>query len=297
MDSTKTSLSYSQTTINCGGKLLDLSEPKVMGILNLTPDSFYDGGKFTDEMSILEQVNTMLTEGAAIIDLGGTSARPGATPVSLDDELNRVIPLLKSINRQFSEAIISIDTARSEVARQAVSEGATIVNDISAGRFDEELWTTVSELGVPYVLMHMQGSPEDMQTNPQYDDVVVEVVDFLSARLNELRELGVKDVIIDPGFGFGKSVEHNYSLLANLNAFRMFELPILVGVSRKSMVCKPLQVNPEEALNGTTALHVMALLHGASILRAHDVREAIESIRLVGLYKGQLSSIPELELA
>jgi len=268
------------TTLNCRGRLLSLEQPVVMGILNVTPDSFYDGGKFTGETAILQQVEKMLNEGASIIDIGGMSSRPGAEMISESEELQRVLPPIESILRRFPEAIVSLDTLRSEVARQGVAAGASLVNDISAGRFDTNFYQTVGELGVPYVLMHMQGAPKTMQQQPEYEDVVQEVLDFLIAEVGKLRALGVKDIVIDPGFGFGKTVEHNYQLLKNLHVFKILDLPILAGVSRKSMICKVLKINPPAALNGTTALHMVALQQGAKILRAHDVQEAREVIQL-----------------
>lgn len=300
-----------QFTVNCGGRLLDLTEPKVMGILNVSPESFFDGAKVADVKTMLERVNAMLTEGAAIIDVGGMSTRPGAEAIPLEVELARVIPIIREIVRQFPGTIISIDTTKAEVARQAATEGATIINDVSAGRLEDprlaelvsasrqtlkqvqgdvtradvpSIWQAAAELRLPYILMHMQGTPADMQLNPHYDDVVLDVVDFLSQRVAQLRQLGVHDIIIDPGFGFGKTVEHNYRLLAHLEAFRMFDLPVMVGLSRKSMIGKVLDVSPEAALNGTTALHVLALLNGANILRVHDVKEAMEAVRLVNMF-------------
>ena len=297
MDSTKGILFDTQTTINCGGKLLDLAGPKVMGIVNLSPDSFYKGDKFSQPKTVLDRVNTMLTEGAAIMDVGGMSTRPGSEPVSVDEELTRVLPTVKSIIREFPDAILSVDTTKSEVARQTVAEGALMVNDISGGSYDEKMSSTVAELHVPYILMHMQGTPKDMQVNPHYDDVMVELVDFFSSRVHTLRSIGVHDIILDPGFGFGKTIEHNYRILANLSSLQMFGMPIAVGISRKSMISKPLGITSEEALNGTTALHVLALLNGTSLLRAHDVKEAMQAVRLVQLYRDQLIAKPELQHA
>lgn len=271
---------FEKQTINCRGRLLDLSRPIVMGILNLTPDSFFDGGRFTDEVAMLQQAEKMLEEGAIILDIGGMSSRPGAQLISEEEELQRVLPAVRALLARFPDALISVDTFRSKVAAESVAAGASIVNDIYAGRFDGKMFGTVAELGVPYIMMHMQGEPADMQVAPSYGDVVQEVLHFFIEKLGELRALGVKDVILDPGFGFGKTVEHNFQLLSNLSVFRMTELPILAGISRKSMICKVLKVNPERALNGTTALHVVALQQGARILRVHDVREAMEVIRL-----------------
>jgi len=271
---------FEKQTINCRGRLLDLSHPIVMGILNLTPDSFFDGGRYLDEAAMLRQVEKMLAEGATILDLGGMSSRPGAVLISEEEELGRVLPAVEALLRRFPDAVISVDTFRSKVASEAVAAGASIINDIYAGRFDENMFETVAVLGVPYIMMHMQGDPDNMQQSPAYGDVVKDVLHFFIKKLGKLRALGVKDVIADPGFGFGKSVKHNYQLLNNLHIFRMTELPILAGISRKSMICKVLHVNPEHALNGTTALHMVALQQGARILRAHDVREAMETIRL-----------------
>ncbi len=267
--------------LNCRGRLLDLSEPVVMGILNTTPDSFFDGGRFVGEGAMLAQVKKMLSEGASIIDVGGASTRPGAAEVSEQEELQRVIPVVESVKKHFPEAVISIDTWRSRVAAAAVGTGAAIVNDISAGRFDPGLFETVAALDVPYILMHMQRTPQTMQQNPRYENVTNEILDFFIEKLEKLRRLGVKDIILDPGFGFGKTVEHNFQLLKNLAVFEnVLNLPVLAGISRKSMICKVLKVNPEHALNGTTALHMAALQQGAKILRVHDVKEAVEVIRL-----------------
>ena len=267
-------------SINCGGTLLSLDKPRVMGILNVTPDSFYDGGKYTSDRAIMNQVERMLSEGADLIDVGGMSSRPGAVLIDEELEVKRVIPVVRSILTHFPNTLISVDTVRSSVAREAAAAGAVMINDISAGKFDAKMCSTVAELQLPYVLMHMQGSPEDMQHNPEYSQVTVEVLDFFIQKLGELRALGVKDVILDPGFGFGKTVAHNYQLLTNLSAFSMLDCPVLAGLSRKSMICKVLEVNPSKALNGTTALHMVALQNGARLLRVHDVKEARETISL-----------------
>ncbi len=271
---------FQQTTLNCKGKLLDLSTPLVMGILNVTPDSFYDGGRLDSDKKILTQTEKMIREGAAIIDVGGVSTRPGALAISLEEELERTIPVIRMLHKEFPETVLSIDTFRSAVAEAAFEHGASIINDISAGSFDEKMFSVVGKLGLPYVLMHIQGSPENMQKNPEYENVVEEVLGFMIAKIAELRNAGVKDIIIDPGFGFGKTVTHNFELLKNLHVFKILELPILVGISRKSMICKVLNVNPENALNGTTALHIVALQQGTKIIRAHDVKEALQTIRL-----------------
>lgn len=269
------------TTINCNGRLLDLSRPVVMGILNVTPDSFFDGGHYSWDGAALKQAEKMLAEGATILDVGGASSRPGAKEITEKEELERVIPVIEVIKRHFPEVIISVDTWRAGVAKAAVEAGASIVNDISGGQFDDDMFETVAALGTPYVLMHMQGTPETMQQDPHYANVVTEVLDFFTKKTEKLRTLGVKDIVLDPGFGFGKTVEHNFQLLQNLHVFaNVTGLPVLAGISRKSMICKVLKVNPEHALNGTTALHMVALQQGVNILRAHDVREALEVIKL-----------------
>lgn len=274
-------MSRVQSSLNCKGRLLDLSRPIVMGILNVTPDSFFDGGKLADISAVLAQAEKMLHDGASILDVGGASSRPGAVEVSASEEMQRVIPVVELLHQNFPEALLSVDTWRGAVARSAVDAGASLVNDISGGRLDAEMFDTVSKLGVPYVLMHMQGTPGDMQKSPQYEDVVTEVLDFFIQKLEVLRRLGVKDVVLDPGFGFGKTLEHNFALLKNLHVFQnVLELPVLAGISRKSMICKPLGIKPGEALNGSTALHMVALQQGANILRVHDVREAMEVIQL-----------------
>ncbi|MCO6480291.1 MAG: dihydropteroate synthase [Phaeodactylibacter sp.] len=267
-------------TLNCRGKLLGLEQPIVMGILNVTPDSFFDGGKYTTEDAILQQAERMLEDGAQIIDIGGMSSRPGARAISVEEELRRVIPAIQSILRRFPETVVSIDTVHSRAAREAVAAGAGIVNDISAARFDAGMYEEAGKLGTPYVLMHMQGTPENMQEQPVYEDVVQEVLDFFIAEVAKLRSAGVKDIILDPGFGFGKTVEHNFRLLKEMHVFQILDYPILAGLSRKSMINKVLKIPPEKALNGTTALNMVALQQGAKILRVHDVRPAIETIKL-----------------
>lgn len=271
---------HPRLTINCKGKLLSLAHPLVMGILNATPDSFFDGGQYDALDAAVAQAGRMLEEGATIIDVGGMSSRPGAKIIETSQELDRVIPIIAAIRQHFPESIISIDTVKAKVAKEAIAAGASIINDISAGDIDSELWTTVAELGVPYILMHMQGKPANMQQAPAYEDVVEEVLDFLIARVGRLKELGIYDVIIDPGFGFGKSVAHNYQLLKKMHVFKILGLPILAGVSRKSMINKVLKIKAKDALNGTTALHMIALQQGAKILRVHDVKPAVETIRL-----------------
>lgn len=267
-------------TLNCKGRLLSLERPVVMGILNTSPDSFYDGGRYQSLDAALRQTEQMLSEGAAIIDVGGMSSRPGAAQISIQEELRRVLPVIEAIAGRFPEAFISIDTVHAQTAREAVAAGACIVNDISAGRLTEGMYETVAELGVPYVLMHMQGRPETMQQQAQYDDVVQEVLDFLIAEVGRLQAAGVKDILLDPGFGFGKTIEHNFQLLQNLHVLGILPYPVLAGISRKSMIYRSLGIPPEEALNGTTALHIVALQQGALVLRVHDVAEAVQVVRL-----------------
>lgn len=274
-----------KTTINCRGVLLDLSTPRVMGILNLTPDSFFADSRHKITDDLLRSCEKMLTDGADILDVGGVSTRPGATEVGEVEELQRVVPAIEAIAKRFPDAIISVDTFRAKVAQEAVGAGASIVNDVSAGKFDEAIYETVAKLQVPYILMHMQGTPATMQSSPQYDNVVLEVLDFLVSETAKLRALGINDIVLDPGFGFGKTVEHNFQLLQGLQALHISGLPVLAGLSRKSMVCRTLGIKPEEALNGTTVLNTIALLKGANILRVHDVKEAVECVRLVGQSK------------
>jgi dihydropteroate synthase len=276
----KTNMLNPRLTLNCRGRLLSLERPLAMGILNLTPDSFYDGGRYLEQDAMLGRAEQMLAEGAAILDLGGMSTRPGAMPVGEEEELRRVVPAIEAIGRRFPEAVLSVDTVRARVAREAVAAGAAMVNDISAGRMDEGLYKAVAELGVPYVLMHMQGTPQDMQQQPSYENVVLEVLDFLIAEAGKLRGLGVKDIIIDPGFGFGKTTAQNYQLLKDLHVFQIMDYPVLAGLSRKSMINKVLGIGAVDALHGTIALNMVALQQGARILRVHDVRAALETIKL-----------------
>jgi dihydropteroate synthase len=266
--------------ISCHGALVDFSTPQVMGILNLTPDSFYDGGKYKEEAEIIDRVRVMIREGASIIDLGAQSTRPGAVPVRADEEWQRLELPLKRIRQEFPSIIISVDTFYGRVAEKAVDGGANIINDVSGGS-DPEMFATIAKVKVPYVLMHIRGTPQTMQEDPQYENVVKEVMLYFSERIRELVLLGVHDVIIDPGFGFGKTLEHNYELLRNLDLFRILERPIMTGFSRKSMINKVINVKAAEALNGTTVLNTIALMKGASVLRVHDVREAVETIKLV----------------
>ncbi len=268
--------------ISCKGKLIDLTTPKIMGILNLTPDSFYDGGVFNKTDRALAQTEKMLLEGATFIDVGGASSKPGAVEISIDEELARVLPIIEEIQKRFPEAIISIDTYRSVVAQQAVATGAAIVNDISGGNLDAKMLGTVGALGgVPYIAMHMQGKPQNMQDNPSYDNVLVEMRSFFAAKIDEAHKAGIHDIIIDPGFGFGKTLDHNYSLLKNLSSMQMEGIPMLIGLSRKSMIHKQLEIEAADALNGTTVLNTIALQQGTQILRVHDVKEAQQAIHLI----------------
>ncbi len=270
-------------TINCKGKLIDLSTPKVMGILNITPDSFYDGGKYKDENAIVQQVEKMLSEGATFIDVGAYSSRPGAAHISEEEELKRIVPVIELLVNKFPDILISVDTFRSGVARETIKAGAAMINDISGGNMDEHMFATVAALKVPYIAMHMQGTPQNMQQDPSYTNITTELVKFFSEKLNQLHQLQLTDVIIDVGFGFGKTLEHNYQLLRELDFFKNLDAPILVGVSRKSMLYKPLEITPQYALNATTAANTIALMNGAHILRVHDVKEAVESVKVVEL--------------
>lgn len=268
-------------TINCRGNLIDLSTPKVMGILNITPDSFFDGGKYKDKNAILKQVDKMLTEGATFIDVGAYSSRPGAAHISEQEELNRILPVVDLLVNNFPEIVISIDTFRSKVADATINSGAALINDISGGNMDDKMFETVAKLQVPYVLMHMLGTPQNMQKNPVYEDVTKEIISFFAAQLFKLHQLKLNDVIIDVGFGFGKTIAHNFEILKNLELFKSLDAPILAGVSRKSMLYKTLDVSAQEALNATTSANTIALLNGANILRVHDVKEAVEAVKIV----------------
>ncbi len=268
-------------SINCNGNLIDITTPKVMGILNLTPDSFYDGGKYKDLDAMLHQTEKMLQEGATFIDIGAYSSRPNAEHIDEQKELHRILPLLKILFKEFPQILISIDTFRSNVARECVESGACMINDISGGTMDNAMFNTIAQLQVPYILMHMQGTPQTMQVNPNYKDVTSDILYYFSKKVSELRALNISDIILDVGFGFGKTLEHNYELLQKLHLFKSLELPLLVGLSRKSMLYKLLDTTPEKALNATTAANTIALLNGASILRVHDVKEATEAIKIV----------------
>jgi len=272
-------------TINCKGKLIDLSSPKVMGILNITPDSFYDGGKFKDEVSILNQVDKMLTEGATFIDVGAYSSRPGAKHISEQEELKRIVPVINLLIKKYPEIIISVDTFRSKIAKETIHAGAAIVNDISGGNMDTKMFQTVADLQVPYILMHMLGTPQNMQQNPVYNDVIKDIISFFASKIYTLHELKLNDVIIDVGFGFGKTVNHNYQILKDLELFKILDAPILAGISRKSMLYKTLGISAKEALNATTSANTIALLNGANILRVHDVKEAVEAVKIVNQLK------------
>ncbi|MGV1012709.1 MAG: dihydropteroate synthase [Flavobacterium sp.] len=267
-------------TINCNGKLIDLSSPKVMGILNVTPNSFFDGGKHANEKAILIQVEKMLSEGATFIDIGGYSSKPSAEFVSEEEELHRLVPVIKDVVKEFPDVIISVDTFRSKVAQEAIENGAAIINDISAGNLDAKMMETVAKLQVPYIMMHMKGTPQTMQSLAQYENIVKEMLFYFSQKIAQARSLGINDLILDPGFGFAKTVEQNFEILSKLELFQMTELPLLVGVSRKSMVYKTLETTAEFALNGTTSLNTISLLKGAKILRVHDVKEAVECVKL-----------------
>ena len=261
-------------------------EPKVMGIINATPDSFFTQGRHSDVEGALFMAEQMLADGAAILDVGGQSTRPGALPVGAEEEIKRIVPIVEAFQKRFAQVVISIDTYHAAVAKAAVEAGALMVNDISAGLLDNKMFQTISDLKVSYIMMHMQGNPKTMQERPKYDNVVVNVFDFLQERLQMAAEFGINDVMLDVGFGFGKTVEQNYSLLKNLRAFEMCNKPILVGVSRKSMIYKPLGIDAEQSLNGTTILHTLAIGNGANILRVHDVKTAMEVIKLHQLYEG-----------
>lgn len=270
-------------SINCNGKLIDLSSPKVMGILNITPDSFFDGGKYNNPTAIVNHVEKMLSEGATFIDVGAYSSRPGAKHITEEEELGRISPIIKLLITEFPNLLISVDTFRSEIAKHCIQNGACMVNDISAGNLDVKMFSTIAKLQVPYIIMHMQGTPQNMQAKPIYNDVVKEVLYYFSKKINELRDLGVNDIISDVGFGFGKTVAQNYQLLKNLDLFKNLEIPTLVGLSRKSMLFKPLEISQNEAINATTSANTIALLNGANLLRVHDVKEAVEAIKIVNL--------------
>jgi len=267
-------------TINCNGQLIDLSTPKVMGILNLTPNSFFDGGRYHNDIEILAKVEKMLKEGATFIDVGAYSSKPNAEFVSGAEELQRIVPIVNLILKQFPETLISIDTFRSEVAKVCIENGAAIINDISAGSLDDKMMETVAKFNVPYIMMHMRGTPQTMQTMTSYENIVKEMLFYFSEKVAQARSFGINDLIIDPGFGFAKVLEQNYDVLQKMELFQILELPVLAGFSRKSMIYKTLETSAEEALNGTTVLNTIALTKGAKILRVHDVKEAMECVTL-----------------
>jgi len=268
-------------TINCNGNLIDLTIPKVMGILNLTPDSFYDGGKYSSQKEILLHTEKMLLEGATFIDIGAYSSRPGAKDISEEEELKRLLPNLEIIVREFPEILISIDTFRSEVANRCISTGACMINDISGGNLDENMFNTIAKLQVPYIVMHMQGTPQTMRNNTKYDNLINNIIYFFSKKIDQLKSLGVNDIIIDVGFGFGKTLDQNYELLQKLSLFKNLDLPILTGLSRKSMLSKYLDINASETLNATTIVNTLAIINGTNILRVHDVRQAVEVVKII----------------
>ena len=269
------------TKINCRGKLVDLSSPKVMGILNITPNSFYDGGKYKTDVDFLRQAEKMLTEGATFIDLGAYSSKPGAEFLSEQEEINRLIPVINLLVKEFPNINLSIDTFRAQVAKATIEQGAALINDITAGLLDSNMLKVVGALKVPYIMMHMRGTPETMQSLTQYDNLILEINYYFSERIAKAKAAGIKDVIIDPGFGFSKTLDQNYELMKNLHLLHHLELPILVGISRKSMLYKLLNTTPNEALNGTTVLNTISLQKGTKILRVHDVKEAIETIKII----------------
>ncbi len=277
--------------INVGGKLLDLEIPKVMGILNVTPDSFYKGSRYNTDSEIIEAAVKMTEEGADILDVGGYSSRPGAAYVPVDEEKSRVLKAINLIRRELPDVVLSIDTFRADLAEEAIiGSGAAMINDISGGDADERMFSVVEKYNVPYIIMHMLGNPQTMQVNPVYDDVVADILKWLGERIYRLQSRGVKDIIIDPGFGFGKTIDHNYELLRRLSEFSVAGLPLLVGLSRKSMICKILDITASEALNGTTVLNTIALANGADILRVHDVKEAVQAVSLFMKLKSEVNS-------
>lgn len=272
-------------TLNCRGKLISLERPKVMGILNITPNSFYDGGAYQTEKALLKQTEKMLAEGADFIDVGGYSTKPGAEEVSTKDELKRVVPIVEKLCREFPGILISVDTFRSEVAAQTIDAGASLINDISAGRFDDQMMKTVAEHQVPYIMMHMKGTPQTMIHNNQYTDLLKDIIFYFSKKIEAARAAGINDLIIDPGFGFAKNIDQNFELLRKMALLENLDCPVLAGLSRKSTIYKSLNIKPEESLNGTTTLNTLALLNGANILRVHDVQEAVECVELCRRYK------------
>lgn len=275
----------SNKTLNVGGRLIHFDSPKIMGILNITPDSFFDGGMLTDEKSVLLKAEKMISDGADFIDVGGYSSRPGASDISEKEELDRVIPTIEAIIKRFPECILSIDTFRSEVAKQAIESGALMVNDISGGALDSEMFALVARHHVPYILMHMKGTPQTMKSMAEYENLISEMLDYFHPKIDQLQQLGVADIMIDPGFGFAKTIAHNFELLKHLELLKVLNQPMVIGLSRKSMIWKTLNTDPENALNGTTVLNTIALLKGASILRIHDVKEAVEAVKLTNFVR------------
>ena len=271
-------------TINCKGKLIVIDKPIVMGIINATTDSFFEGHLHKGIDQITALANKMIADGATIIDIGGQSTRPGSKAIGAEEEIARVVPVIEAIKKDTDDAVISIDTFYSKVAAAAVNAGASMVNDISGGQFDTDMFSTVAALNVPYICMHIKGLPETMQQNPSYNNVVKEVIDYFIKKITDCKKAGIKDIIIDPGFGFGKTIAHNFQILQSLSVFSMLEKPILAGISRKSTIYKTLGTTAENALNGTTVLNTIALMNGASILRVHDVKEAVEAVKLVNAY-------------
>tara|TARA_B100000678_G_C18195861_1_gene497377 strand:- start:822 stop:1652 length:831 start_codon:yes stop_codon:yes gene_type:complete len=274
-------------TINCAGKLVDLSTPKIMGILNVTPDSFYDGGVHNSDKKILKHVEKMLNDGAVFIDIGAYSSRPNGINVDENEELNRVVPALELVINKFPETIISIDTFRSKVAETCLNSGASIINDVSAGEMDKKMMEIVGKYNVPYVMMHMKGNPQNMIKKTNYDDMLKEIIKYFSKKINQAVSYKINDMIIDPGFGFAKDLKQNYNLLSNIDLLKILEKPIMVGISRKSMIYQSLKTNAKESLNGTTVLNTVSLIKGASILRVHDVKEANECIKLINALNKQ----------
>lgn len=270
-------------TLNIGGNVVSLKRPLIMGILNVTPDSFYDGGRYKQEKDVIHRARTMAEEGADIIDIGGYSSRPGADDISVDEELARVVCHIQNIRKELPDVKISIDTFRSQVAEAAVSAGANMINDISGGELDKRMYDVVADTQVPYILMHMRGTPQTMKQQTEYNDLLTEIFLFFEKKVSKLRKRDVKDIVLDPGFGFSKTMEQNYVLLKNLRYFKALELPILAGISRKSFIYKKLGLEPADALNGTTVLNTIALMHGAQLLRVHDVKEAVQAVRLYNL--------------
>lgn len=288
---TKDNFFYRKTTLNCRGKILDLSQPQVMGILNITPDSFYDGNKYKHMNEIQGQMEKMMEEGAAIIDIGAYSSRPGATDISPAEEWRRLEPVLTLILQKYDDFIFSIDTFRSEIARQAISNfPVSLINDISAGELDDEMFDTMATENIPYIMMHMKGNPQNMKSKARYQDILNEITDYFAEKTERLKQMGLKDMVIDPGFGFSKAIDQNFELLGLVNNFKIFGFPILAGLSRKSMIYKTLNISPGEALNGTTVLNTIALMQGINILRVHDVREARETIQLYEKYSAFLQT-------